>query len=92
LPDARKDEFGAYGDTFLFLQHEGFVSDESRVVDRTCYPVSLTLRGLSVLNASPAGLAPKQTLGQQLTAAVTDGSRGLVKLVVESVFKQALGG
>jgi hypothetical protein len=68
--------------TVRWLHDEGYI----RVTDYSnglSLGVTLTQKGLSVLNATPDSLHPSETMGAKIKNALADGSKGLVSKVVE---------
>jgi hypothetical protein len=57
---ADENKLRNYGDTILFLEREGFIRYESRVTNESFKGVSLTSKGLTVLNSTLD--SPRQTL------------------------------
>jgi hypothetical protein len=92
--DADDDALKTYADTILFLAHEGFIRYDSwSPVDPPVFQgVSLTMKGLAVLNSIPDALAEKETLGQRLRRAISDGSGETTKAVVHEIISVAVSG
>jgi hypothetical protein len=80
-----------YGDTILFLEREGFIRYEARVTNEYFEAVSLTSKGLAILNSTPDVLKEKTPLGNRLGSVVREGSKELIKAVVEQVIKGTFG-
>jgi len=87
-----EDLLRTYGDTIQFLDKEGFISYEAKVVNEAFYGVTLSSKGLALLNSVPQSLHAKEILACKLKQAVGEGSRELVRAAVEGVLRQALGG
>jgi hypothetical protein len=47
-----------------------------------CLGVTLTQKGLSILNATPDSLHPSETMGAKIKSALADGSKSMVSKVV----------
>lgn len=88
-PDQNKEQ--TYGDTIIFLEREGFLRYETRVGNEHYNDVSLTAKGLAILNSVPASLQEKEPLGCRLTSVLKDGSKELIRTIVEQIIKGAMG-
>jgi hypothetical protein len=80
-----------YSDTIMFLEREGFIRYESYITNDLFIYVSLTSKGLAILNSIPDALQEKGPLGRKLINSVKDGSQELIKIGVEQLIKGALG-
>jgi hypothetical protein len=76
-----------YLDTILFLAREGFIRYEGIIATDSVKNVTLTLKGLAVLNETPDVLKEKTPLGTKLMGVVGEGSREVVRAVVQEVLK-----
>ena len=79
-----------YGDTILFLESEGFIRYESHKLNEVFDGVTLTSKGLTVLNYVPDVLKEKTPLGAKLLSVVQEGSKEGIRTVVEQVIKSAM--
>ena len=80
-----------YGDTILFLESEGFILYEYNKLNEVFDGVTLTSKGLTVLNYVPDVLKEKTPLGAKLLSVVQEGSKEGIRTVVEQVIKSAIG-
>ena len=80
-----------YFDTFLFLEREGFIRYEGRIATDKFTNVTLTSKGLAVLNETPDALKEKIPLGTRLMSVARDGSKEVIRAVVEQIIKGAIG-
>jgi hypothetical protein len=80
-----------YGDTILFLESERFIRYESHKLNEVFDGVTLTSKGLTVLNYVPDVLKEKTPLGTKLLSVVQEGSKEGIRTVVEQVIKSAIG-
>jgi hypothetical protein len=80
-----------YFDTFLFLEREGFIRFEGSVATDSFINVTLTNKGLAVLNETPDVLKEKTSLGTKLINVARDGSKEVIRAVVEQIIKGAIG-
>jgi hypothetical protein len=88
---AEENKLRNYGDTIIFLESEGFIRYESRALNETFNGVALTSKGLTILNAVPDTLQEKTPLGTKLISVVREGSKEVIRMVVEQVIKSAIG-
>jgi hypothetical protein len=91
IENADENKRRNYFDTIVFLEHEGFIRYEGTVATDSFHNVSLTIKGLAILNSIPETLQEKIPLGRKLINAVKEGSQELIKIVVEQLIKGALG-
>jgi hypothetical protein len=75
----------------LFLEREGFIRYEGRVSNDSFNNVTLTSKGLAVLNETPDALKEKTPLGAKLMSVVREGSREVIRTVVQQIIKGAIG-
>jgi hypothetical protein len=80
-----------YGDTILFLTNEGFIRWDTRSSNESFNHVTLTSKGLTVLNIEPNALQEKISLGTKLMSVVREGSKEVMRTVVQQVIKGAIG-
>ncbi len=81
-----------YRDTIRFLNDEGFLRYESWSAGSTIYfeSVSLTAKGLAVLNTVPDVLKEKTTLGEKLRNSLRSGSSEALKTLVNQIISVAV--
>jgi hypothetical protein len=79
-----------YCDTILFLEREGFIRYEGRVSNDSFHNVTLTIKGLVLLNAVPDALQENTPLGTRLMSVVRAGSKEVIKTVVQQVITRAI--
>jgi hypothetical protein len=80
-----------YYDTILFLEREGFIRYEGKVATDSFSNVTLTSKGLAVLNETPDALKEKIPLGTKLMGVVREGSKEIMRTVVQQIIKGAIG-
>jgi len=83
-----------YRDTVLFLEREGFIRYGSWAnSDPPMFEeVTLTSKGLAVLNSEPEILKEKVTLGEKLSAALKAGSIEAIKTLINQVIASTVSG
>jgi hypothetical protein len=86
-----ENKIRTYSDTIIFLEREGFIRYESYVTNDHFNNVSLTSKGLAILNSTPDALQERVPLGTKLINAARDGSQAVIKMVVEQLINNALG-
>lgn len=72
--------------TLTWLDREGFI----RRQQGDALAGSLTTKAFAALNTTPAGLAPKTTLGQSLAAAATEGGKEFSRATVAELARTAI--
>jgi hypothetical protein len=78
----REEAYQTVLSTIRWLSEEKYIRVQS-YSNGLCLGVTLTQKGLSVLNATPDSLHPSETVGAKIKNALADGSKGLVSKVVE---------
>ena len=92
LADAEEPNVKLMSSTVDFLLQEGFL--RGHVVDdgHLMYRVTLSLKGLAVLNSVPQSLKGEPPLGQRLRTALKSGGREAVNAVISQVISTTLSG
>ena len=72
-------------DTFKFLSNENYIKFQHQVYGGFI-DVTLTSKGLSVLNAIPGSLKEKETLSQSLKHALKNGSEEVLSDTMKKLF------
>jgi hypothetical protein len=84
-------EQALYGDTIIWLVHDGFLSCEGRVENRLFYGVTVTGKGLLALNFKPDVLQDT-TLGQKIGNAAKEGSKEVLAGLINTLIQIAVTG
>lgn len=80
-----------YGDTIIWLHHDGFLRFEGRVENRHFYSVTLTGKGLTALNFKP-DIMQDSTLGQKISTAAKEGSKEVLTGLINTLIQAAVTG
>lgn len=80
-----------YMSTMKFLEQEGFIRYKSQRLSGAYNDVSLTMKGLQILNNIPESLKEKKTIASHLKSVFKEGSKSAMRSAIDMVFKEALG-
>lgn len=72
--------------TMRFLEKEGFIRYENAVY-RGYISVTLTAKGLVILNSTPKSIDSTESLGSKITVAVKSGAQEMMKAVIGEAIK-----
>lgn len=78
----REEAYQTVLSTIRWLNEEKYIRLQG-YSNGLCLGVTLTQKGLAVLNATPDSLHPGETMGTKIKSALAEGSKGLVSKVVE---------
>lgn len=78
----REEAYQTVLSTIRWLSEEKYIRIQG-YSNGLCLGVTLTQKGLAVLNATPDSLHPSETIGAKIKIALADGSKGLVSKAVE---------
>jgi hypothetical protein len=85
-----KESSSIFFSSVKFLKKEEFLNYNEAVYGAYTQVV-LTTKSLSLLNAIPASIEAKQTVGKELEVAVKEGKSELIKKITGEILKTAIG-
>lgn len=84
-----EENLAIFFSSIKFLKREGFIN-YSNTVYGGFMSVTLTAKGLTVLNSSPKSLETKEPLGKRLSSALQNSGPEILKVTVSEIIKLGL--
>lgn len=88
---ADKETIRTYASTVEFLALEGFIRYRTATMDNVYMDVTLTAKGLTILNKIPSTSKEKKTFIEMIKEIAKDGSKAELRSVIDALLKEPIG-